>query len=307
LPEIPDRRVLDEAAAFVITDVLADRGARIASFGEGNVLELPFAAAAKTGTSKGFRDNWTVGYTPEVTVGVWVGNFDGSPMHGVSGITGAGPLFHDAMAAAMRGRQARGFVRPEGKVEEAEVCPLSGMRPTADCPHRRREIFVSGEGRATAPEAPCAMHVRLRIDKRNGLRAGNGCRADQVEERVFERFDATFAAWARSVGRSMAPESWSPLCPGAGAAAPGGPGRVRIAYPPDGARFALDPGTSSRQAIQVLVEVPAGVGEVRLVLDGRPRPLRAPFSISLPLAAGEHRIRAEAGGAGADEVGFTVE
>src|SRR5262249_26964270 len=79
LPEVPETRMLDEAASAVIADVLADRSARIASFGEGNVLELPFAVAAKTGTSKGFRDNWAVGFTPEVTVGAWVGNFDGSP------------------------------------------------------------------------------------------------------------------------------------------------------------------------------------------------------------------------------------
>ncbi len=111
LPAAPERRVLGEAEAAVITDVLADKAARLSSFGEGNALELPFPAAAKTGTSKGFRDNYTLGYTPEVTVGVWVGNFDGSPMEGVSGISGAGPLFHDAMLAAARA-PASGGLRP---------------------------------------------------------------------------------------------------------------------------------------------------------------------------------------------------
>jgi penicillin-binding protein 1C len=310
LPRADDVRVLDEAETAVITDVLADKDARLSSFGEGNALEMPFPVAAKTGTSKGFRDNYALGYTREVTVGVWVGNFDGSPMEGVSGISGAAPLFHDAMLAAMR---AAGAAEPAplahaaGLVEAAEVCPISGRRPGPDCPHRRREIFALREGRSTAPEATCITHVRVRVDKRNGLRAGEGCPPDQVEERVFERFEATYTAWARSVGRAMAPESWSPLCPGTGPAIPSGGGRLRIAYPPDGARFSVDPGASATQAIRVRADVPPGVDEVRITVDGHARPLKAPFAISLPLTPGEHRVRVEAEGAGADEVGFSVD
>ena len=241
---------------------------------------------------------------------VWVGNFDGSPMEGVSGISGAGPLFHDAMAAAMRAvgaSEPRSLAPAAGLVEAAEVCPVSGQRPGPDCPHRRREMFALREGRSTVPEGTCTTHVRVRVDKRNGLRAGEGCPADVVEERVFERFDATFTAWARSVGRATAPESWSPLCPGAGPASPAGRGRLRIAYPPDGARFSIDPGASARQAVQVRADVPPGVAEVRITVDGHARALRAPFALSLPLTPGEHRVRVEAEGAGADEVGFSVD
>ena len=91
--------------AAVLGDVLADDAARSSAFGRQSVLELPFPVAVKTGTSKGFRDNWTVGYTREITVAVWVGNFDGRPLRGSSGVTGAGPLFREAMLAAMRGRE----------------------------------------------------------------------------------------------------------------------------------------------------------------------------------------------------------
>jgi penicillin-binding protein 1C len=105
LEPVAERRVMTEASAAMVTDVLRDRAARIGAFGEHTALELPFEVAAKTGTSKGYRDNWTVGYTPEVTVGVWVGNFDGAPMHNVSGITGAAPLFREAISAAMRRRE----------------------------------------------------------------------------------------------------------------------------------------------------------------------------------------------------------
>ncbi len=324
LPVAPDRRVLDEADAAVITDILSDRDARIASFGPGNVLELPFPAAVKTGTSKGFRDNYALGYTPEVTVGVWVGNFDGSPMEGVSGVTGAGPLFHDAMLAAARGRgpgqssalpsgapdvdrPARSFERPAGRIEEAEVCSLSGALSTDACAHRRREIFAITDGKSSVPAVSCSMHERLRVDKRNGLRAGPGCPPDVVEDRVVERFDATFAAWAKEAGRITGPDGWSPLCPGASPSGPEVRGRVRVAYPPDGARFSIDPGAAAKQAIRIRADVPPGVSEIRIAVDGRTQVLRAPFTLSFPLAPGEHRVRVEAGSAGADEVGFGVD
>jgi penicillin-binding protein 1C len=86
-------RAMDEGAAFIVADILADRGARSATFGLDSPLATPFWSAVKTGTSKDMRDNWCVGFTPRFTVGVWIGNFGGEPMHNVSGVTGAGPLW----------------------------------------------------------------------------------------------------------------------------------------------------------------------------------------------------------------------
>jgi penicillin-binding protein 1C len=313
LPPRASRRVLDEGLAFVITDILADRGARLSSFGEGNALELSFPVAAKTGTSKGYRDNLTVGFTPEVTVGVWVGNFDGSPMEGVSGVSGAGPLFHDAMIAAARGRPRSEFTRPAGasEIEEVEVCSLSGERPGPGCDHLRRELFARCGDRSTAPLAACSMHERVSIDRRNGLRAGSGCPRAEVEERTFERFDARLAAWARSVGRNLAPERRSPLCPDLRSAsepvtAPA-EGRLRLAYPPDGAVFSLDPGAASRQSIRLRADVPPSVRAVRFVIDGTSRAVAAPFALDWPLVPGHHRLRVEAEGQVRDEVEITVE
>ena len=307
LPRAAPRRVLDESATFVITDILADKSARLASFGEGSVLTLPFPVAVKTGTSKGFRDNYTVGFTPEVTVGVWVGNFDGSPMSGVSGVTGAGPLFHDAMLAAARSRRRRAFDRPPSGIGEMEICSLSGARPTPACEHTRREIFRVQEGERL-PAAECEVHARVSIDRRNGLLAGRGCPAAHVEERVFERYDARLAAWARAASRPIAPEAWSPLCPPSpDEATPIAKGRVRIVYPTDGSRFSIDPGASAKQALRMRADVPPGVAEARFVIDGHSHVVRAPFSLSWPLAAGSHRLRVEAGPAGSDEVAFDVE
>lgn len=85
--------VLDPGAVYIVNDILADRAARSLSFGLENALATRYWSAAKTGTSKDMRDNWCVGFTARYTVGVWVGNFDGSPMANVSGVTGAAPIW----------------------------------------------------------------------------------------------------------------------------------------------------------------------------------------------------------------------
>jgi penicillin-binding protein 1C len=169
----PDRRrletrVFSPQVAFVITDILSDRDARIPSFGFLSPLNLPFPVAAKTGTSKDYRDNWTVGYTPSHTVGVWVGNFDGRPMQGVSGITGCGPLFHDIMLLLEAQGPAAEFAEPPGLVRR-QICPLSGMIPTDRCPGRISEVYLGG----TEPKKPCPLGHDL------GFRALAGRREEQ--------------------------------------------------------------------------------------------------------------------------------
>ncbi|MBF0110785.1 MAG: penicillin-binding protein 1C [Magnetococcales bacterium] len=93
-----ETRVFSRESAFIIADILADPSARVATFGLDNSLKLPFWSAVKTGTSKGMRDNWCVGFSREWTVGVWVGNFDGEPMHDVSGVSGAAPAWRAVMS-----------------------------------------------------------------------------------------------------------------------------------------------------------------------------------------------------------------
>ena len=114
-PIVPALRVqqghtlVSPRTAFWITDVLSDPEAREYVFGRGGSLEFPFPVAVKTGTSQAYHDNWTIGYSRHVTVGVWVGNFDRKPLRNSSGVTGAGPIFHAVMLAAER----RSAVRPE--------------------------------------------------------------------------------------------------------------------------------------------------------------------------------------------------
>src|SRR6185369_7497985 len=88
-------RVFTPEASYIVADILADRGARVLTFGLENPLATRVASAVKTGTSKDMRDNWCIGFTTRYTVGVWVGNFSGAPMREVSGVTGAAPIWRD--------------------------------------------------------------------------------------------------------------------------------------------------------------------------------------------------------------------
>ena len=149
----PSRRALSPEAAYLVTHVLSDNDARVEAFGHDSALALPFPFAAKTGTTKDYKDNWAVGYTRDWTVAVWVGNFDGSPMRRVSGVTGAAPLLRDAALAMERRYGSRDFVRPSGVVE-VEIDPESGAAAGPDCPGSVREVFR----RDRLPSAACPLH-----------------------------------------------------------------------------------------------------------------------------------------------------
>lgn len=133
--------------AYLITHILSDNEARAPSFGRNSVLRLSRPAAVKTGTTNDFRDNLTVGYTPDLVVGVWVGNSDNSPMKGVSGISGAAPIWRDVMEGALEGQPPTEFSRPPGLIE-AEICLDGGHQPSPNCPpnRRRMEVFKADQG-----------------------------------------------------------------------------------------------------------------------------------------------------------------
>ncbi len=116
-------RVLSRESAFVISDILADRAAREATFGLENPLSMPFWTAVKTGTSKDMRDNWCVGFSRDFTVGAWVGNFSGDPMWNVSGMSGAAPVWAEVMGRLQRGRPGGPPQPPPGVVSRRVSFP----------------------------------------------------------------------------------------------------------------------------------------------------------------------------------------
>ncbi len=142
-PVVKPRQVMDPAAAFIVSDILADRSARAVTFGLENALAGRVPAAVKTGTSKDMRDNWCIGYSGRYTVGVWVGNASGAPMWDVSGVTGAAPIWQEVMQflhgrLPAQARSASGFgVQPAG-------VRVRDIRYQDQLEAPRREYFLAG-------------------------------------------------------------------------------------------------------------------------------------------------------------------
>ncbi|MBL7063907.1 MAG: hypothetical protein ISS49_06805, partial [Anaerolineae bacterium] len=173
-------QVISPQHAYLITSILSDAEARSIEFGRSSILELGRPAAAKTGTTDDFRDALTIGYTPDLVTGVWVGNSDNSPMINLPGSRGAGPLWHDFMEAAHADLPGRDFVRPPGVVEH-EICANSGARPTEYCLQRKVEIFAEDQ---PPLDERYDWYQKVKIDAFTGLLANEFC-PDQVIEQVM--------------------------------------------------------------------------------------------------------------------------
>src|SRR5260221_6256948 len=289
--QVEERAVVSPRSAFWIADILSDPEARAFTFGRGNNLEFPFPVAAKTGTSQAYHDNWTIGYTRDVTVGVWVGNFDRTPLHLSSGVTGAGPIFHTVMLAANRGRESMGaheiLAAPPG-VEEVTICALSGMRANAWCPSRAKEWANPGD-----EALPCSWH-------------------HQSDEGVLTIYPPEYRAWAESAGnRSARLETNEPLAspkPRSGEAGKprsnegeeprwgeGGPNPngLAITNPPAGASYSVDPTLRREFQALPLRAVTGRPTTVTWLVDGASiGTASSERSLSWPLAVGAHEIEA---------------
>jgi penicillin-binding protein 1C len=138
-----ERRIYSEEASYILTDMLSDPSARNLTFGDFFNQKLPFKVALKTGTSTNYRDGWIVGYTPQHTIAIWVGNFNGQPTAGMSGAQAAGPILVDILNELYPNGFSSSFSKPDA-VLSMGVCSYSGMKPNKFCPHLKRELFISG-------------------------------------------------------------------------------------------------------------------------------------------------------------------
>jgi len=269
-----DQRVFEPRATWLVTDILRDADARHPAFGQ--AFRFPFECAVKTGTTKDYRDNWTMGYTTEYTVGVWTGNFDGEPMKGVSGVTGAGQIFEDVMMylhVSRAGPLPAGFAAPDG-LQRRLICAVSGLLPAPSCRRTLQEWFIEGK----TPSARCTVHRSFRFTDSDG----------RVVERVFEILPDEYAEWAREQGLEAPPPNARPLALQAGHEKPS---RLAFVRPQHGQLFKLDPVLRREyQAIRILAQVPPDVGDVRLrVSDGEVLALRGEHTW-WPLRKGSHRL-----------------
>ncbi len=186
------QRIVTPQVSFLLSDILSDNVARTPGFGVNSVLKLSRPAAVKTGTTSDWRDNWTVGWTPDYAVGVWVGNADNAEMEHISGVAGAGPIWHDVMEKIHQGIPQHSFIDPPGMVR-AEVCATSGLLPTPYCPDRVKEIFIAG----TEPKQFDNIWQPFRIYKPSGKLATVYSPPDQVEEKVFAIYPEEAKDWVR--------------------------------------------------------------------------------------------------------------
>ncbi len=273
-PPAPGRRFATELSAALVLDILADPIARIPGFGIESALDFPFPVAAKTGTSRHFTDNWAVGATGGFTVAVWVGNFSGRPMDGVSGVSGAGPLLHRAVLATARRYPAGALPSPAslGAVA-APICRLSGAIPHASCP-TSTEWFAAGH----VPRDTCAWHDHA------------GVVALPVEYAEWaERSELPRAAAPPSIPTSRLASSSSP--------------EFHILSPRDGDVYRLPPGVEARYATVALRVAGGSPGAtVRWAVDGVPHGGRR-----LTLQPGRHRVSAVSTAGDSAEVTVSVE
>jgi len=182
LNEEKSRRIFSPQIAYILTHMLSDKDARIPAFGYNSPLNLPFPCAVKTGTSKDFRDNWTIGYTPDYTVGIWVGNFDGVPMRNISGITGCGPLFRDVMLLLEREHPGKVFPEPDNLIR-VNICLQSGRKATYSCPGHMEEIFFRG----TEPFEYCPLDHAESMD--NSLINRSPQKSERAQLRILFPMD----------------------------------------------------------------------------------------------------------------------
>lgn len=195
-------QVLSPQVAYLITSILSDNNARLPTFGGHSLLRLTGdrPAAVKTGTTTDWKDNWTIGYTPDLVVGVWVGNADNTPMQGISGVTGAGPIWHDFMENVLRDQPMQTFTRPPGLVD-VEICADSGQLATTLCPRTRWEVFLDG----TQPTQADTMHQLVTLDSRTGQRATS---TTPAANRVYKNYwvlPPDLLEWARAHGIEQPP------------------------------------------------------------------------------------------------------
>jgi 1A family penicillin-binding protein len=199
-------QVLRPQHAFLMQSILSDSAARAPVFGTNSILNLPFQVAAKTGTSNDSRDNWTLGFTPDLAVGVWVGNADYTPMQNTTGVTGAGPIWAQFMTYAVNaltGGNPSPFVIPPG-IEQHTICTVSGTAPSSFCPSQREEYFASDQP-PLPPEDD--LWKKINIDTWTNLEASAECTNDYTDEVMALNITEE---WARNwIRQEPAGQQWA--------------------------------------------------------------------------------------------------
>ncbi len=220
------KEIIPPQIAYQITNILSDNTARTPIFGYYSPLRLQGReAAAKTGTTQEYRDSWTIGYTPSLVAGVWLGNNDNSPMYRIAGSIGAAPIWNEYMTKALSGTPKENFKQPSG-IKKITVCKISGLKPTPSCP-KKTEIFAENYNtpdiyakKYNLGSDTCNVHLAsVKICTLSEHLATELCPEETVVERsykqlhsellpsdpAYSRWEAPVAAYAKANGYNKYP------------------------------------------------------------------------------------------------------
>ncbi|MBN1317543.1 MAG: transglycosylase domain-containing protein [Anaerolineales bacterium] len=197
------REILTPQLAWLMNSMMSDRSARCPGFGCPNALELPDErpAAAKTGTTNDYKDAWTIGFTPQLAAGVWVGNSDNASMVDTPGSKGAAPIWNAFMSYAMQDKPIQTWTQPSG-INQMSVCATSGLLPTQWCP-TKTEYFING----TEPTTVDTIYQAVRINRETQKLATVFTPPELVEEKVYTLLPPEAADWLASLSEE-ASERW---------------------------------------------------------------------------------------------------
>ena len=278
-------RLIDARVAYLISNIISDNSARLRGFGPNSALNIGRPAAAKTGTTTDFRDNWVMGFTPNLVVGVWVGNADNTPMIDVTGVSGAAPIWNSFMREVLNGQPELDFTEPPGMVRR-EICTMSGLLATPECPRQRTELYIDG----TEPTAPDNVYQTFTLNKLTGQLADNSTPADERVQKVFAVLPQEARDWGLRNGIPLPPS-------GAAVRVTDKTDALRLLAPDPYTIFQLSPILpAATQRLRLTVGAPPGTRSVTYVLDGQAigTAEASPWEVWWPLATGDHELVARA-------------
>jgi membrane peptidoglycan carboxypeptidase len=201
--------ILSPSLAYLIVDILSDTSARWPIYGRPNVFDMDRPVAVMTeGEGDLIYDSWTIGFTPSLVLGVWVGNADGGEMYRVNSENGAASLWHALTEYTSSTTPSEGWVEPS-EIVEVEICEPSGQLPTEYCPYLVQELFIRG----TEPFQYDTLYVPLQINKESGQLATMSTPLDLIEERVFFIPPSEASYWAEFQDFELPPSEYDAIRP----------------------------------------------------------------------------------------------
>ena len=287
----PDTQIIARDVTGQIQHILSDPQLRLPSFPRGSFLEYPFPVAVKTGTSRGYRDAWTIGWSDTYLAGVWIGRHDNQPMNGVSGFDGAAPLLRNILlflhADRAQGLENSGFPPPK-EYKPFRIDNLTGERADPASPYTSTVWLKPG----TEPLTSSTILRWMLIDKRNGLLASEDCPPSVTEMRQMSVLPAIFKDWAEKQGIPLAPDRYSPLCDGTGTIPDY---KISVITPQNGSRLYIDPEMPSEMNTLTLnCQVTPRVNEVLWFVDGKEyEVVPFPYTVAWKIAPGKHLFQVQ--------------